>query len=462
MRILVISDGKAGYVLAEKLSLEKHDVTIIGSDEALKDAAESYDIMCIGGRGTSLNTQREAGAEHADIVIAMTESDEVNMLCCITTKKLGAKNTIARIRDPEYSSEAELLSNQLDIDYAINPEWNTAAEMLRLLRFPAAVEIDTFNQGRVEIVGFRVAQTDSIVGLSLIDLRKVIKAQVLFCMVERDGDVHIPRGDFVVQVGDLAYVAGKDTDVTRFFRLIGRAVSMAENVMILGGGRTGYYLTQSAARVGMKPTVIEIDEKRCLQLAESFPHATVICGDGTEPDFLESENIRGMDAFVALTGSDEENFMLSLFANRSGVPKVIAKADRLNYVPLLNSLGVESVISPIEITASRILHFVRGLGSSRGGAAISMQRMLDGRIEALEFIVRGDMRYIGDKIKDLPIKRGVVIAVISRGREVIVPEGNDAFMVGDNVVVVTEHNGFSELNDIFENTNVSDVIAAEA
>ena len=451
MRILIIGSGKVGYALAESLTSEKHDVTIIGADDdSLADAAERLDVLCVKGRAASLSTQRQAGAEHADIVIAVTRSDEVNMLCCITSKKLGAKRTIARIRDPEYVREAELFKSQLDIDFVISPERSTAGEMLRLLRFPAASEIDTFNRGRVEIVGFHAAPSDAITGHSLIEIRKKLKTQVLFCIIERGGDVHIPRGDFVIMSGDRVYAAGKYAEISKFFRLMGRSTGMAENIMILGGGRTAHYLALLSADVGMKPVIIENDEKRCAQLAKDIPHATVIYGDGTEPVLLESENIRKMDAFIALTGSDEENLMLSLYASKCGVRKVIAKADRLSYVQLVNSLGVESVVSPNEITTSHILHFVRGLSGSRGGAVISLQRMLDGRVEALEFNVGGDMRYPETKIKDMPIRRDVVVAVISRGGKTIIPQGEDMFKEGDSVVVATTRTGFDELNDIFE------------
>ena len=451
MRILIIGGGKVGYMLAESLSSEKHDVTIIDSaEDALMDVAERLDVMHIKGRGASLSTLRRAGANNADIVIAVTRSDEVNMLCCITSKKLGAKRTVARIRDPEYALDAETFKNQLDIDFVINPERSTAGEILRLLRFPAAVEIDTFYRGRVEIVGFRVVSNDAIMGLSLMELRKKMKAQILFCVVEREGEVLIPRGDYVILDGDLVYVAGKYADITKFFRSMGRATAIADNVMIIGGGRTAHYLASLAIKIGIKPIIIESNEKRCEQLAEDLSHATVICGDGTEQDLLESENIRGMDAFTALTDSDEENLMISLLANRCGVRKVVAKADRLNYVPLVNSLGVDSVISPNEITMGHILHFIRGLSSARGGAVVSLRRMLDGRVEALEFIVGKDMLHLGKKIMDLPIKRQVVIAVISRGGKSMIPEGSDVLMEGDDVIVVTTHTGFDELNDIFE------------
>ena len=451
MKIVIVGNGKTGYVLAESLSSENHDVTLIDSDEeALNNAAERLDIMYIKGSGTSLSTLKQADAGKAGVVIAVTSSDEINMLCCTTSKKLGAKRTIARIRDPGYVIDAETLGRQLEIDIVINPERSAAYEILRLVRFPAAVEIDEFYRGRVEIIGFRVKPEDGLTGIPLMELRKKSKSPVLFCVVERSGEITIPRGDFAVQDGDLAYIAGRYSDIAKFFRIIGRSTSKAANVMIIGGGRTGHYVAEVGARIGLKPVIIELDEKRCARLAEDVPQATMICGDGTDQELLESENIREMDFFAALTGRDEANMIVSLFARQCGVKKVITRVERRNYLPIASSIGIDAIISSNEITENLILHYVRGLSASRGGAVVSMRRLLEGRVEALEFIVGGDMLYLGKKIKDMKIKRGVVIAVISRGSKSIIPEGEDTLLEGDDVVIVTMYSGFDELNDIFE------------
>ena len=451
MRIIIIGCGNVGFTLAEILSSEKHDVTIIDDDEdALLSAAENLDVMYLKGSGASLRTLSQAGTQHAGVVIAVTRNDEVNMLCCVTAKKLGAKRTVARIRDPEYMQDFNKLKRMLDIDLIINPERSAAGEILRLLRFPAAVEIDTFYRGRVELIGFRIVPDDMLDGLSLIEFRKKLSAQVLLSVIERDGDIYIPRGDFVLKDGDLVYAAGKYEDITKFFRAIRRTTNMAASVMILGGSRTAHYLAQMASSVKIKSVIIEIDEKKCIRLAEDIPNVTVINGDGTDQELLESENIRGMDAFVALGDLDEENLIISLFALSCGVRKVVTKINRRDYAPLVNSLGLESVILLSEITATHILHFVRGLIGSRGGAVVALHRLLDGKVEALEFVVKNDMRHLGNKLKNLPIKRGVVVAVISRGGKSIIPTGDDIFIEGDNVVVVTMHKGFDELNDIFE------------
>ena len=450
MRILIFGAGNVGYMLAESLSSEKHDVTVVDSAiDSYLDALDKLDVMSIRGSAASLSTQRRAGAGNADVVIAVTRNDEVNMLSCITSKKLGAKYTISRIRDPEYARDAELFRNQLDIDYVINPEKSTAGEILRLLRVPAAVEVDTFFRGRVEIVGLRVAEGDVITGEPLSELRKKLKTQILFCIVERDGEVFMPRGDFVIMSGDLVYFSGKGADITKLLRLMRRETGMVENVMIIGGNRTAYYLALLAAGIGIRPVVVDSDKNKCEKLAEDVPQATVICGDGTEPELLKSENIGNMDAFAALTDSDEENLMLSLYANRCGVRKVVAMANRQDYIPLVNSLGLESVVSPQIITASNILHFVRGLSGSRGGKIISLHRLLDGRVEALEFEVGNDMPYLEKKIKDMPIRRDVMVALIFRGGNSIIPDGDDIIKEGDSVVIVTKHSGFDELNDIF-------------
>jgi len=451
MKILIIGSGKVGYTLAESLTSKEHDVTVIDNhDEALSEAAEKLDVMLIKGSGASLSTLKQAGAEHADIVIATTRSDEVNMLCCILAKKLGVKHAIARVRDPEYVRDIDLFKRQLDIDLVINPERSTASEILRLLRFPAAVEIDTLNRGRTELIGFRVTSGDRISGVTLAQLRKKVKSPVIVCMVERGDDVHIPRGDFIIEEGDLAFVAGRFDDITKFFREIGRATHMASNVMIIGGGRTTHYLAHMASMIGIKSVIIERNEEECARLAENLPHATIIHGDGLDQELLESENIRGMDALAALTNMDEDNLIISLYANHAGVPKVVTKSNHHNYAPLVKNLGIDSVVSPRLITANRIMHFVRGLSGSRGGAARALYSLLGGRVEAIEFVVSRDTRYIGEKIKDMPIKPGVTIVSILRGGDSITPGGSDFFLEGDSAVIVTAQLGFDELNDIFE------------
>lgn len=451
VRIIIVGDGKVGYTLAEHLSMEEHDVTIIDRNEvALRRATENLDVMCIKGNGASLAILEQAGVERTDVFIAVTTNDEMNMVCCLTAKKLGAKHTAARIRDPGYAHEIRRLQQQLDINLVINPEQSTAAEILRLLRFPSANVIDTFTRGRVELIGFRAQAADPIVGVRLSGLKKKIAAPVLICAVERGDRVYIPRGDFEIQPDDRVCVMGDPPAITAFFKALGRMTGVVRDVMIVGGGRIAHYLARDALATGIRPTVIEIEPRVCEQLAEALPGTTVIAGDGTEQDLLEAENIRNTEAFVALTGRDEDNLMLSLFALQCGVRKVIAKANRQNYNSVVRNLGLESVVSPKEITANHILHFVRGLENSQGSGVETLYRILDGRVEALEFVVKKDTRHLGKKLKDLPLRTDLLVGVITRRGSALIPTGNDSLSEGDRVVIVTRHSGFTALNEIFD------------
>ncbi|MDR2356535.1 MAG: Trk system potassium transporter TrkA [Oscillospiraceae bacterium] len=450
MRVIVAGNGKVGFTLAERLAGENHSITVIDADEtALRRAEESLDVMCVRGGATSLSTLRQAGVERADVVISVTANDEINMLCCITAKKLGARHTVARIRDPEYANDARQLMRRLDINLVVNPEQSTASEILSLLLFPSAIEIDTFMKGKAELVSFKAQQSDAVVGVPLANLRKRLGASVLVCIVERGEDVILPRGDFVINPGDKVYLAGDSAGVTRFFRSIERLAGAVRDVIVIGGGRISYYLALDALRAGIKPKIIELDPERCRRLAEASPETTVICGDGTDQTLLDSENIDSAGALAALTGRDEENLMISLYAMRRGVPKVIAKSNRSSYVSLVKDMGLDSVLSPKEITADRIMHFIRGIDNKRGGSAETLYSLLGGRAEALEFVVKRDARHIGKSIKSLPLKSDLQIALISRGGKSIVPEGGDSFAEGDSVIIVTRHLGFTCLNDIF-------------
>lgn len=450
MRIIIVGGGKVGYALAAKLCAA-HNVTVIDREEdSLQQFQENLDVLCVCGNGASPTVLKTAGAGGADVVIAVTMNDEINMLCCVVSKKLGVQYTIARIRDPEFAHDVRRLRQTLELDLVINPELSTAIEMMRLLRFPAANVIDSFSRGRVELIGFNINEDDPIAGMSLMDMTRKFGISVLVCIVERDGEVHIPHGDFVLQAGDEAYVMGRQSDVTDFFKAINRMTNMVKNLLIVGGSRTALYLAELAVENGMRATIIERDEERCEFLADAVSGATILFGDGTDQELLESENIRGADGFAALTGGDEENLMIALFALQCNVRKVIAKANRLNYVSVVNRLGLDCVVSPREITATQILHFVRGLENSKDSDVQTMYSLLDSRIEALEFIVGKKCRYNGWAIKDMPLKSGILISVVTHQGRSFIPGGNDTFTEGDSVVVVTQRAGFKDLSDIFE------------
>ena len=345
MRILVVGDGKVGHVLAEHLTREGHNVVIVDIDEeALQRSEDTLDVMCIRGNGANAKTLIDAGAQKADIIIAATASDETNMLCCLVAKRLGTQYAIARIRDPEYNESLNLLRHELDIDMAINPERATAQEISRLLRFPFANNIESFARGRVEMVEFRAQEHDAVVGRPLREIAAKVHGipQVLYAAVERDGSVIIPGGDFVIEPGDRVHVAADVVTITEYFRFLGKNSLRVKDVMILGGGRIGYYLAKMIAPMGVHVSLIEINEKKANRLSEALPDVNVIYGDGTDQELLEQEGLPQMDAFIALCDRDEENLMTGLFAARQGVPKVVVKNNRVAYADIISSMGLDS------------------------------------------------------------------------------------------------------------------------
>ena len=452
MKIIIVGSGKVGFTLAEQLVREQHDVTIVDlREESLRRASDMLDVMVIHGNGVSTSTLREAGADTADLLVAATHSDEVNMVCCLTAKNMGTGYTIARIRDLEYSNSLVELRRNLKIDMVINPENATAIEISRLLRFPPAANIETFFRGRVELMGFRLQDGDFLVGTPFYSLPPQVKElSLLFCAVERGKSVVIPNGSFVPQIGDKLYLVGRPESLDQFFRLLGRYAQKVHHVFILGGGKISVYLARILEKMGMKLKIVELDEAQCRLISEKFPKSMVIHGDGSDQELLESERFSASDAFVALTDRDEDNLIISLYAMQQGIPKVVAKANRQNYAGIARAIGLESVISPKAITAAQILHRVRGMQNSQGSVMNSLHRIADGAAEAMEFTVRSTTRYLNVPLKDLRLKSGILIAVIMRGRDIIIPEGSSSIQEGDSVILISRGRLILDLNDIYE------------
>ncbi|MBC5721517.1 Trk system potassium uptake protein trkA [uncultured Flavonifractor sp.] len=452
MKIIIVGSGKVGFTLAEQLVREQHDVTIVDlREESLRRASDMLDVMVIHGNGVSTSTLREAGADTADLLVAATNSDEVNMVCCLTAKNMGTGYTIARIRDLEYSNSLVELRRNLKIDMVINPENATAIEISRLLRFPPAANIETFFRGRVELMGFRLQDGDFLVGTPFYSLPPQVKElSLLFCAVERGKSVVIPNGSFVPQIGDKLYLVGRPESLDQFFRLLGRYAQKVHHVFILGGGKISVYLARILEKMGMKLKIVELDEAQCRLISEKFPKSMVIHGDGSDQELLESERFSASDAFVALTDRDEDNLIISLYAMQQGIPKVVAKANRQNYAGIARAIGLESVISPKAITAAQILHRVRGMQNSQGSVMNSLHRIADGAAEAMEFTVRSTTRYLNVPLKDLRLKSGILIAVIMRGRDIIIPEGSSSIQEGDSVILISRGRLILDLNDIYE------------
>lgn len=451
MNIIIAGCGKVGMNVAEHLSKEGHSITVVDtSQDTLDRASNQLDVMCVKGNCAARGPLLEAGIHDADMVIAATSSDEINLLCCHCAKGFGVPYTVARVRSAEYSGDLEHMREDLGITMLVNPEQATAVEISHLLRFPSAANIDTFARGRVEIVAFRVQEGDFLADRSLAQLSSKLGAlPLLICVAERGDEVFIPNGSSVLRAGDKVYLAGTPSGINQFFKLLGRQNHKIRSAFILGGGRITFYLVAALERLGIDCKVVERKEDRCRELAELFPHSLIIHGDGTDPELLTEERMEGSDAFVALTDRDEDNLIISLYAHQAGVHKVVAKSNRQNYTPIARSAGVESVVSPKLTTANQILRLVRGIRNTKGTAMTALYRIAGGQAEAMEFTVTDAAANLGVPLRDLKLRRGVLLAVVVRGNEVIIPEGSTALKEGDSVVVVTRDSGILDLNDIF-------------
>lgn len=453
MRIVIIGNGKLGSSLAENLINEGHDVTLIDrNDAAIQRGMDTLDAMFIKGSGVSAETLKEANVPDADIVIATTIGDEINMLSCLTAKRLGAQYAIARIRDPEYLDSLAFIQKELDIDYVINPDRSTAREISRMLRLPFADNIETFARGRVEMVDFRAAQEDAVVGIPVREIYKKNRhlPQVLFCAVERDGEAIIPKGDFVIQPGDRVHVVSDVETITAFFAALGRGMESIRSVMIMGGSRIAYYLAFMLLKMHIKVTLIEINPEKARNLSERLPDANIIVGDGTDQELLESEGLTDNHAFVTLSDRDEENLMAGFYAASRGVKKVVVKSGRDNYSSIMHDMGLDSIISPKTTACNTILRTVRSRASRSFTTVERMYRLMEGRVEALEFIAAEGEKYLNVPIRDLNIAKECLIAVIVRDNQVKIPFGNDTIEAGDHVVIISRRTGIQALGEVIK------------
>ena len=453
LNIIIAGGGKVGGTLAEQLAAEGHSVTIIDMDQDTLDRLNNQlDVMCIKGSCTSRGTLIEAGASAADVIIAATDSDEVNLLCCHCAHRLGVPHSVARVRDTSYINDMDALKGDLGITMLVNPELSAAVEISRILRFPSAANVETFARGRVELVSFQVQPQDFLTGRSLAELSSKIQSlPILFCAVERGEKVFIPNGSTVLEQGDRVYMAGTPGGLHQFFRLLGRNDHRIKDVFIVGGGRIVFYLLVQLERLGMSCKVAERDADRCRQLAETFLRSLIIHGDGTDPELLTEERMSASDAFIALTDRDEDNLIISLYAHQEGVPKVVAKSSHQNYTSIARSAGVESVVSPKLTTAYQILRLIRGLQNSKGSSMTALYRIAGGRAEAMEFRVRPDDRHLDVPLRNLSrhLRPGVLIAVIVRDGNVIIPDGSTCLQAEDDVIVVAQNSVITDLDDIY-------------
>lgn len=452
MNIIIVGCGKVGRKLAERLSCEKdNDITVVDlSNNAVEDLINQYDIMGVIGNGANFDTLMEAGIKSADILIAVTGSDELNLLTCLIAKKTGNCQTIARVRNPEYSKELNLFKEDLGLAMIINPEQTAASEMARLLRFPSAIQIDTFAKGRVEILKFKIPESSDLDGLKIADVMKKLNCDILVCGVERADEAFIPGGDFVLKSGDFVSFVATIKNATYFFKKIGIKTNSVKDAIIVGGGDTALYLAKQLLQTGISVKIIEQNPKRCDELCQYLPKATIINGDGTETQLLSEEGIKDAQSFISLTNIDEENIMLSLFAKTKTDGKVITKINRIEYDDVINSLELGTTVYPKNITAEYIVRFVRAKRNSIGSNIETMHIILDGKAEALEFRI-GEKSPVSDiSLEKMRIKKNVLIACINRNGKIIIPRGNDSIKYGDTVIVVTTNTGFKDISDILE------------
>lgn len=449
MRIVIIGCGKIGMTLVESLSKEDHDITVIDSSARVVDnAVNTYDVIGVRGNGANYGIQIEAGVNRADLLVATTSSDEINMLCCLVAKKAGAKNTIARIRDPEYSQQFVFMLDEMGLDMVVNPEYEAAKEISRILRFPSAIKTETFSKGRVDLAELIITPENLLNEKKLSELIRSFHIKIIVCAIQRDGEVIIPAGDFILKAGDRIHFTASHHELASFFKAIGAYQHKLRNVIIIGGGRIAVYLAQNLLDMSVK--IIEMDDERCLELSELLPNVKVIAGDGTDQSVLMEENIKNADACVAITGIDEENIIISLYAKNNHVNKVITKVNRSSLLNMLGDIGLDSIISPKQITSTRILRYVRAMQNSRGSSVQTLYRLVNNRVEALEFYVSDNRTVTGIKLRDLKLKPNLLIATIIRQNKIIFPDGNESIENGDNVIVVTVNERLRDLNDILK------------
>lgn len=450
MKIVIIGDGKVGRKLAAQLSEEDYDIVLIDQNAGkLKEALNQMDIFCITGNGADAEVQKEADVPHADLVIACASTDELNMMSCLLAKRLGARHTIARVRNPIYYRQMGLLKEDLHLSMAVNPELAVAHEIARVLLFPDTSKVETFVKGRVELVEFPIRSDSKLKDLSLAEIYQRFQVRILVCAVKRGKDVFIPDGHTVLEEGDRIYIASTHKTLEKFFAALGRRVDKVKNVMICGGGSVSFYLAGQLQHARMHIKIIEKDYARCEQLTELLPEATVIHGDATDHDLLMEEGIEDADAMVALTGMDEENIILALFAGTKNVPKIIAKVNEDSRAQMVEGMGIDSIVSAKGVTADAILSYVRARKKSLKSANVeTLYRLVGERVEALEFIIREECEYTGVPLKDLETKPEYLIACIGRKGKIIIPSGEDYMQVGDSVVVVTTKRGTEDLREI--------------
>ncbi len=453
MKIIIVGCGKIGTTILSSLLTEGHDIVAVDSDpEVISEISNIYDSMYLCGNGADCDTLSEADVEHTELFVSVTGSDEMNMLACFIAKRMGAKHTIARIRNPEYNEKSlGFLRQHLDLSTSINPDRLAAQDLYHMLKLPAAVKIEYFAHRSFEMVELSLREDSPLCGISLSQLRKKYDdVRFLICAVQRGEQITIPDGSFQLQAGDRIELTAASNEIPKFLRRVGILQKQARSVMILGASRMGYYLARMLLGSGTDVKIIDKDRQRCQEVSEKLPGAVVICGDGAQQELLLEEGLRSADAFVSLTGMDEENILISFFASSQGVKKVIAKVNRDELRPIAERLGLESLVSSRTTSSNVLSRYARALQNSLGSNVETLYKIFDGRAEALEFRVQPDFAKVNVPLKSMQLKSGILVVGILRGRKPLIPTGDDVILPGDRVVVFSAGRQMHDLSDILQ------------
>lgn len=451
LHIIIVGCGKVGATLTEKLCAEGHEITVIDKNpDKLQSVSNLYDVMGILGNGASYSVQMEAGIESADLLVAVTDSDELNLLCCTVARRVAKCSAIARVRTPDYVDDTAYFLKELGLAMIINPELESANEIARVLFLPTALEVNTFAHGQAEMIKIKLPDNSVIDGQSIVNITKENSFGILVCAVERKGQVFIPSGNFVLHSGDLISFTASRENARAFLRKIGFDTHQVHNTMIIGGSKASYYLAKQLLSVGIQVKIIESDRERCEELSELLPDAIIINGNGTDGELLKEEGIETIDSFVPLTGIDEENVMLTLHARQISKAKVITKVNRLTFKNVINTLDLGSVIYPRLITSEAIIAYVRAKKASLNSNIETLYHMFDSQAEAIEFTIDKENNVTNKPLMELDLKDNLLITLINRNGKIIIPSGNSIIRKGDSVVVFTTHTGFKSIEDILK------------
>lgn len=448
MKIVIVGAGKIGSAIVRHVSEENHEVIVLDDDpKVIEKIVNQYDVLGICGNGVSYELQKEAGVANSDLFIAVTTSDEANMLACLIAKKLGAKNTIARVRDYGYTKQIDLMTEALEITRTINPEHEASKEIMRIINFPEALKVDSFAHGNVDLTEFFLQEDSPLVGQSLMGLAQKVGYPILICAVQRGSEVIIPTGKFVLEAKDKIHVISSQGASRGFASKLGLVSSKMKNIMIIGAGKITTYLGDELLKNKYNVKIIEINPKKAEEVAELLPQATVIVGDGSDQNILREEGMQDSDAVICLTGIDEENIIISLYANKLEVKKIITKVNRASFAGLLESIEMGSVISPQDLAANQLVSYIRALSNARGNNVLTLYKLVDNQVEAIEFLVTDSSKLIHIPLKDLALKKNILIGGIIRNHQVIIPTGTSFIEKGDSVIVVSKE-VLSDLDEI--------------